>query len=514
RDRSLRSLYRRSDGVRGRGASMEYLAHSSSFCGGVSLPPHTGTKHLGQASNTVALFDIDAAVVGGASLAIVALLAAVGGFILTSRRLGGSSLFNRLFVVVATTSGFFSAVSSAIGFALITSQETDDVFRNVILPPAFGVFVFFLAVTIWVGGAAFVRDRDWFRGMAPGAAADAAYFAERAIKLFVVIPILAIILFFVSTWTTVVGIGGVDAVRHTYNYELRRIQAECGGITAHRQKDFLFLADLGLAVGDVARVARNEAELGVQTGSAGRGAVSNYFSGVAAWLAGLEASVAEIIEAPDPTGVDPYDPQICPTRMVSLETKLAANAYENYDLWARELQTDYNDFITVLNRWRRDRRIEILLEQQLAGFARANPKPARMTQTQERVIDAYADEVEAALRSLIRKQKLAKPPIPVPSAAELSPARGLAIVGEVFRGPQAPVEDERKSRTVNVVYEQEYVPQLSTITPRDAVLKNANVFSDIWALSIAWDYASYVLMLAYLFFPSAERAAGFKDETA
>jgi len=55
--------------------------------------------------------------------------------ILTSARLSGSSLFNRLFIVVATTSMFFSAVSSAIGFSLITSQETDDFFGNAILPP-------------------------------------------------------------------------------------------------------------------------------------------------------------------------------------------------------------------------------------------------------------------------------------------------------------------------------------------------------------------------------------------
>ncbi len=450
--------------------------------------------------------------VGAASLAIVVFLAAVGGLILTSRRLGGSSLFNRLFVVVATTSGFFSAVSSAIGFALITSQETDDVFRNVILPPAFGVFVFFLAVTIWVGGAGFVRDRDWFRGMAAGFGADVLFFIERFIKLFVVIPVLAIILFFVSTWTTVVGIGGVDAVRHTYSYELTRLQTECGGVTAHRQKDFLFLADLNLAVGDVARVARNEAETGVQTGTAGRGPVSNYFAGVAEWLAGLEESVAEIIESPDPTGVDPYDPQICATTIGDLQRHLASNAYENYDLWARKIDSDYNEFVTVLNRWRRDRRIEILLEQQLAGFARANPKPARMTTRQMEVVDADAAEVESALRSLIRRQKLAKPPAPVPSAAELSPARGLAIVREIFASAPEAATEERRSRTANVVYEQEFIPALSTITPRDAVLKNAAIFSDIWALSIAWDYASYILMLAYLFFPSAERAAGFKDE--
>ena len=35
--------------------------------------------------------------------------------------------------------------------------------------------------------------------------------------------------------------------------------------------------------------------------------------------------------------------------------------------------------------------------------------------------------------------------------------------------------------------------------------------NDVWALAIAWDYAAYILMLAFLFFPSAERAAGFKD---
>ena len=104
------------------------------------------------------------AALAGASIVLV-LMAFVARAILTSRRLEGSSLFNRLFVVVAVTSGFFSAVSSAIGFSLITSQETDDFFRNSVLPPAFGVFVFCLSVAIWVGGAEMVRHRDWFRGV-------------------------------------------------------------------------------------------------------------------------------------------------------------------------------------------------------------------------------------------------------------------------------------------------------------------------------------------------------------
>jgi len=150
----------------------------------------------------------------GASIVLV-LMGVMARAILTSRRLEGSSLFNRLFVVVAVTSGFFSAVSSAIGFSLITSQETDDFFRNSVLPPAFGVFVFCLAVAIWVGGAELVRHRDWFRSVGAGPVGDALAFVERGFKLFIVIPILAAILFLVSTWTTVVGIGGVDAVRHT-----------------------------------------------------------------------------------------------------------------------------------------------------------------------------------------------------------------------------------------------------------------------------------------------------------
>ena len=56
------------------------------------------------------------------------------------------------------------------------------------------------------------------------------------------------------------------------------------------------------------------------------------------------------------------------------------------------------------------------------------------------------------------------------------------------------------------------MPGLSAISPRDAVLKNANIFSDIWALALSWDYAPYILMFAFLFFPSAERAREFKDE--
>lgn len=445
---------------------------------------------------------------------VLALMGVLIGSILTSRRLEGSSLFNRLFIVVAISSGFFSAVSSAIGFSLITSQENQDFLRNNILPPAFGVFVFFLAVAIWVGGAELVRHRDWFRETAKGPAGDAAFFVERAIKLFVVIPILAIILFFVSTWTTVVGIGGVDAVRHTYLYEIERLQGECAGITTYRQRDFLFLRDLELSVNDVGRVARNERESGALSGASGEGAVSDYFSDLSEWYATLGENVREIIEGPDPSGADPYSPTICADRVEELQDLLARNAHDNYDLWAREFETRFNDFSSVLNRWRQDRRIENLLDAQLDNFYRANPKPAgrRMSEAQRVAIDRYADEVESALSSLVRSQKLAKPPVPIESAAERAPARGLDIFREIMEPKEdEPEEEERVSRRLSVV-QAEFIPQLSSITPRDAVLKNANIFSDIWALAISWDFAAYILMLAYLFFPSAERAAGFKDE--
>lgn len=449
--------------------------------------------------------------VGGAS-AVVAFLCAVLFASLTSKRLHGSSLFNRLFVVVAVTAGFFSAVSSAIGFGLITSQESADFFRNAILPPAFGVFVFCLAVAIWVGGADFVRHRDWFRGIEPGLFADMLFFVERAIKLFIVVPALALILFFVSTWTTVVGIGGVDAVRHTYAYEIERLASECAGITAWRQRDFLFLEDLRLSVNDVTRVAQSERDGGAQSGAAGAGAVTDYFTGIAEWYRGLEQSVAAILEAPDPSGADPYDPEICAAKTGALKTLLASGAYDNVDLWNREFETAFNDFVSVLNRWRHDKRVERLLDAQLDTFARANPKPVgtRVSTRQREAIDRYAEEVESALASMIRSQKLQKPPVPVKSAAELSPARGLDIFREVFNPSPPPEEPEKISRAQSVV-DAEFVPGLSAISPRDAVLKNANIFSDVWALAISWDYAPYILMLAFLFFPSAERAQGFKD---
>ncbi len=449
-------------------------------------------------------------------IAVLAVLGFVTWAIMSSRRLQGSSLFNRLFIIVAVTAGFFSAVSSAIGFSLITSQETEDFFRNAVLPPAFGVFVFFLAVAIWVGGAELVRHRDWFRGVTRGFVGDMLFFFERCLKIFVIIPVLATVLFFVSTWTTVVGIGGVDAVRHTYNFELSRLQAECTGIAAYRQKDFLFLEDLRLAVADATRAARNERESGAQTGAAGRGVVSDYFNGVAEWLAQLEESVAAIIEGEDPSGVDPYDGAICAAEIDALKTQLSHNAFDNYDAWARVFETGFEEFAAVLNRWRHDRRIERLLEQQLASFDRANPRPTqdaggRLSRAQAAAIDRYASDVEGALQTLLRKQKLAKPPVPQKSAAEISPERGL----DIFLSWLQPVreqaqEEERVSRTAAVVA-AEFVPGLSTISPRDAVLKNANIFSDIWALAISWDYAPYILMLAFLFFPSAERAAGYKD---
>lgn len=312
-----------------------------------------------------------------------------------------------------------------------------------------------------------------------------------------------------------VGIGGVDAVRHTYQFEIARLQSECAGITAYRQRDFLFLADLHLSVSDSERAAQTERSAGSITGSAGDGAVSDYFTGLATWYGALANSVAVIIESDDPSGVDPYNPEICADRIDTLNELLSRNAFDNIDLWSREFEAEFNDFVSVLNRWRHDRRIETLLDQQLASFARANPKPnsARLSTAQNRAINRYADDVEAALRSLIRKQKLAKPPVPLKSAAELSPARGLDIINELFAEPAAPAPEERISRTQAVVA-AEFVPSLSTITPRDAVLKNANIFSDIWALAVSWDYAAYILMFAFLFFPSAERAAGYKDEEA
>ncbi len=447
-----------------------------------------------------------------AVIAVIAIMGVVVGSVLTAKPLKGSSLFNRLFIVVAVSSGFFSAVSSAIGFSLITSQENEDLLRNAVLPPAFGVFVFVLAVAIWVGGAELVRHRDWFRDLGKGAVGDAAFFLERCLKLFVVIPVLAIILFFVSTWTTVVGVGGVDAVRHTYQYEIDRLQRECAGIAAYRQKDFLFLQDLKISVSDLARAARNERESGAQSGAAGVGAVFDYFEGLALWYASLGASVEDIVRGADPSGADPYAPSICAERTDKLKTMLSRNAHENYDLWAREFETAFNDFASVLNRWRQDRRIETLLDAQLDSFYRANPKPvgARMSAAQRSAIDRYASEVEAALKSLVRSQKLTKPPVPIKSYAERYPARGLGIFDEVFSPAAEPAGEVRISRTLAVVT-AEVVPGLSTITPRDAVLKNANVFSDIWALAVAWDYAAYILMCAYLFFPSAERAAGYKD---
>lgn len=454
---------------------------------------------------------LDPASVIGAGI-VIAIIGVVLFAALTSKRLEGSSLFNRLFVVVAVTAGFFSAVSSAIGFGLITSQESTDFFRNAVLPPAFGVFVFCLAIAIWVGGAEFVRHRDWLRDIKGGAIGDLIFFIERAFKLFVVIPALAMILFFVSTWTTVVGVGGVDAVRHTYSAEIDRLAAECAGITTYRQRDFLFREDLRLSVRDVTRVADAERMGGTQSGAVGAGAVSDYYIGIAAWYQGLETSVATLIDADDPSGMNPYDPNICAAKTDSLSKRLSLNAFENVDKWSREFETEFNDFASVLNRWRHDRRIERLLDQQLSNFDRANPRPvgARISARQHEAIDSYADDVERALKSLISKQKRQKPPVPLKSEAEKSPARGLDIFREMISPTPPPPEPETVSRRQEIV-DAEFVPGLSTITPRDAVLKHANIFADVWALALSWDYAPYLLMLAFLFFPSAERAEGYKD---
>jgi hypothetical protein len=447
------------------------------------------------------------------SALVIAMMGAMVGAIMLSSRLAGSSLFNRLFIVVAAASMFFSAVSSAIGFALITAQETSDFFRNAILPPAFGVFVFFLGCAVWIGGAELVRNRDWFRKIGDGPIATLLHFLERALKIFIIIPVLASILFVVSTWTTVVGIAGVDAVRHTYNYELERLQSECAAIVGFRQKDKAVLADLALSVRTTKAAAMRERENGFQSGSTGAGPVSSYIEGVALWYEAVEDSARAIVESADPAGVSPFAPDVCAEAIDPMRAQLAADAYANYDAWAGKFASDYNAFTTVLNRWRQDRRVAMLLESQLDAFERANPRPqGGMTPAQSRAINQYAEDVKAALGKFARAQKLAKPAPPIASAAELSPARGLDIISEVFAPAQkteaAPAK--KPSRTAEIVA-AERIPALSEITPRDAVLKNAKIFSDVWALGIAWDFASYILMLAFLFFPSAERAARAKD---
>lgn len=442
----------------------------------------------------------------GAALVVTLALAALVA-VFTSRRLDGSSLFNRFFVLVAAASGFFSAVSSAIGFSLITSQETSDFFRNALLPPAFGAFVFFLSLAVWVGGAELVRHRDWFRGSAPGFGSDILAFLERALKLFVIVPLLSVILFVVSTWTTVVGLGGVDAVRYVYDGEIERLQSDCARVTQWRGRDVVLRDSLRLSAEQVARSARAEAQGGLQSGAAGDGAVAAYLKGVSAWYADLERAVSTIVdEAARPS---PRDGAQCGAAAAELRALLARDPYANYDAWARQFHTRFNDAAETVNLFRSDRRIETLIEQQLAAFDRANPKPVLASPAQRAAIDRFETDVKASLKALLRDMRGAKgrAPKPWPPAAEKDPERGLAILAKWF----APKDAEKGTKKPDTsAADRARTAPLSVITPRDAVLLHADVFSDVWALGIAWDYAAYLLMLAYLFFPSAERAAGRK----
>jgi hypothetical protein len=67
------------------------------------------TGALARSGEAAKLSDLPYAGLAGA-LSLLAIMAVVLGAILTSRRLKGSSLFNRLFIVVAVTSGFFSGI--------------------------------------------------------------------------------------------------------------------------------------------------------------------------------------------------------------------------------------------------------------------------------------------------------------------------------------------------------------------------------------------------------------------
>ena len=211
------------------------------------------------------------------------------------------------------------------------------------------------------------------------------------------------------------------------------------------------------------------------------------------------------------SGLSPFTPGICAMKSDELRALLAADAYANYDAWAGGFETGFNDFIVVLNRWRQDRRIESLLQSQLDSFDRANPKPiGRMTAAQSRAINIYAEQVTSTLAKLLAAQKGRKLDTPLKSQEQLFPERGLEIVVSFVRELSPDSQEAPKKRAPRIT--NKTIPGLSIMTPRDAVLRNAQVFSDVWALGVAWDYASYVLMLAFLFFPSAERAAGRKDD--
>ncbi|MBY0423771.1 MAG: hypothetical protein K2Q06_15815, partial [Parvularculaceae bacterium] len=141
------------------------------------------------------------------------------------------------------------------------------------------------------------------------------------------------------------------------------------------------------------------------------------------------------------------------------------------------------------------------------------PDPAVLSRAQREAIRRFDADVRKSLKDLLgdMRERRNFPPKPLPSAAELEPERGLAAAAKWFRPKAEEVKAAKpKPRTIAAV-EAERIAPLSTISPRDAVILHADVFSDVWALGIAWDYAAYLLMLAYLLFPSAERAAGWKD---
>ena len=228
-------------------------------------------------------------------------------------------------------------------------------------------------------------------------------------------------------------------MRHTYGEELSRLQTECTGIIAYRKNDQLFLDDLNAAARDVARAADREQNSGGQTGLRGKGTTTDYINGVAQWLSALENSALKIFEE-NKSQNSPYSERICTERVDGMRIMLSRNAFENYDLWVREFETEFEDFRLTLNSWRLDQRLQNFLEQQLANFDRANPVPftqsGRLGELQRGVIESYSKEVTDALKSLLRKQKARKPPIPLPSEAEKSPERRLAIFTTWFKGDE------------------------------------------------------------------------------
>ena len=415
----------------------------------------------------------------------------LGSLYVSSRLARGASMFSALYTLVAALSATMSAFTSFLGVQLVFQTENASLFSNWILPLFLSAFVFVFALALWVGGGDAVHTRHWSPG-GRGAGSVFLGFFERLTK-WVLLAIPACGLFILSTWTSALGLGGKEAVKLHYELEVARLVGECERTVQYTANEDAFLRNLQQTVTNLKTLAEAERS-GALSGIAGAGPASTYLLRLTEWLDGLTESAESQITVGRGRGGLEEMRGLCTRESEGFARRFKNIETWNFRRWERLFAADFDQFRATLTDWRDRPTIIAFVETQLAARDLAVSPPALGSGPQadrtRAMLQAYTAQVESRLRDLIAEFG-GGPPRPLPANTAWSLADLLPIAT-----PSAPAATESRGTEI---------AGLQFISARQAILQYAFLAIDIWAFAIAWDFASYALIIIYIFFPGLGR---------